>query len=431
MNLPIREQTDSRAATRLSTAPEESRPGRVPRGAGGLAILLRGWRRLTSMRTALVLLLVLAMAALPGSLLPQQRLNPFKVAAFLRQHPTLGPIYQRLGFFDVFAAPWFAAVYLLLFVSLIGCLIPRLRLHLRALLRRPPAAPSRLDRLPHQRGFDAATPTTQLHAAALALLRRKHWRIRRGTEPAGVLTISAEKGYLRETGNLIFHLALVLLLLGMAIGKLYGYSGTVVVQANAGFCNTVSQFDSFSAGPWVNQARLTPLCVTLKKFSADYTSAGIASQFRADIAYTTNRDGTDATPYRLEVNHPLRRGGNRLYLLGHGFSPQFTIRDPAGDVFDRVSAPFLPQDGNLTSSGVLKLPDARPQQLAIEGVFAPSAIFDPAGRLVSASPVPNRPAIAIFVDRGDLGLDAGQPQSVYSIDPAQFSRGLLRRVAAR
>src|SRR5204863_1351133 len=99
------------------------------------------WRRLRSMRTALVLLFLLALAAVPASLLPQRRLNPAKVVQYRAEHPALAPLLDRFGLFDVFSSPWFAAIYLLLFVSLVGCILPRVRLHLRALRKAPPTAP--------------------------------------------------------------------------------------------------------------------------------------------------------------------------------------------------------------------------------------------------------------------------------------------------
>ena len=75
-----------------------------------------GWRQLTSMRVALILLFALAVASVPGSILPQRGNNPLLVDEWIDQRPTLGPLLDRLGFFDVYGAPWFAAIYLLLFV---------------------------------------------------------------------------------------------------------------------------------------------------------------------------------------------------------------------------------------------------------------------------------------------------------------------------
>lgn len=408
----------------LSTQPvvRPQRPGRGP-----VAGLRHGWRLLTSMRTALVLLFLLALAAIPGSLLPQQGLNPAKVAAYKRAHPTFAPILERLGFFEVFASPWFAAIYLLLFISLIGCIIPRIRLHVRALRRAPLAAPRHLDRLPHSARYDSAETTEQLLARGRKALRG--WRLVQREEDGGAIAIAAERGYLRETGNILFHVALTVLLLGVAIGKLWGYQGSVVVEEGRGFCNTVQAYDTFSSGPAIHGDGLTPFCVDMSSFKATYDSDGTPANFAATIHYST-ADGSEHQDL-LQVNHPLRMQGVRVYLISHGFSPRFTITTPAGQTFADISSPFLPQDGNLTSEGAVKLPDARPTQLAIDGLFAPTAVDTGGGVITSGSPQPLNPAVAIFVYQGQLGLDSGQAQSVYSLDQRQIASGALKKVAAK
>jgi cytochrome c biogenesis protein len=417
---PLTLSTDT--ATALSTQPVE-RPPRP--GNGPLVAARNAWRRLTSMRTALVLLFLLALAAIPGSLLPQRRLNAGKVTQYRAEHPTLAPILNRFGLFDVFASPWFAAIYLLLFVSLIGCIVPRVRLHLRALRKAPPAAPRHLDRLPHSAVLDlAGSPEELADRAAVAL---RGWRVVRREEAGGALTVSAEKGYLRETGNLIFHISLTLLLVGVAVGKLWGYNGGVVLEEGRGFCNTVLSYDEFSAGPLAGGG-LTPFCADLDTFTATYDPDGTPSSFRADIRYTP-QDGTER-PYAVRVNSPLRLQGDRMYLISHGFAPRFTVTTPGGQTFRDISAPFLPRDGNFTSEGAIKLPDALPQQLGIEGLFAPTAVDAGDGIISSGSPQPLNPAVAIFVYRGELGLDTGRAQSVYSIDQGQIASGALKRVAA-
>lgn len=63
------------------------------------------WRQLTSMRTALVLLFLLAVASVPGSVLPQRGNNPLRVDQWLTNNPTAGPILDRLGFFDGYSSP--------------------------------------------------------------------------------------------------------------------------------------------------------------------------------------------------------------------------------------------------------------------------------------------------------------------------------------
>src|SRR5437868_3368038 len=85
------------------------------------------WRQLTSMRTALMLLLLLAVAAIPGSVFPQNKIDAARVQTYLADHRALGPWLQKVDGFDVYASPWFSAIYLLLFVSLVGCVLPRSR----------------------------------------------------------------------------------------------------------------------------------------------------------------------------------------------------------------------------------------------------------------------------------------------------------------
>src|SRR3954465_5385216 len=158
--------------TALSTQPAP--PQQPTRGIARTARY--AWRRLTSMRTALLLLSLLALAATPATLLPQRGPNPVKVNAYISAHPQLGPLLDRLSFFDVFAAPWFAAIYLLLFISLIGCLVPRIRLHARALRRRPPDAPRNLSRLTVSSRWSVDAAPDDVVRACHEVLRGARWR---------------------------------------------------------------------------------------------------------------------------------------------------------------------------------------------------------------------------------------------------------------
>ncbi|CAN5349901.1 cytochrome c biogenesis protein ResB [soil metagenome] len=417
---------------RLTTAPDPVDPSW--RSGRPVAWARRWWRVLTSMRTALILLFLLALAAVPGSLLPQRSLNQAAVSAYFAEQPDLAPILDRLGMFDVFAAPWFAAIYLLLFISLIGCLSSRVPWHVRALRAPPPAAPARLERLPESADRTVTGVPAEVAVDAEAMLRRGRWRVLR-RERGGVVELSAEKGYLRETGNLAFHLSLVALLAGLAAGKLFGYEGSVLVQEGAGFCNSFQQYDTYRNGPFADAGDLTPLCVDLERFGVEYEPDLTPALFTADINYSRELGGSESA-YPLEVNSPLRTDGVRLYLTGHGFAPRFTVTYPDGSLLEDVSAPFLPEDpGTLASSGAVKLPD-RPNpgpdddQLAIEGFFVPTAAADDAAILTSIDPRPRNPAVAIVAYAGSIGIDSGRPQNVYTLDQRQIERGALERVAA-
>lgn len=439
---------------------------------------VRWWRQLTSMRTALLLLFLLAVAAVPGSVFPQRTLNPDQVATYFADHPRLAPVLDRLSVFDVFAAPWFAAIYLLLAVSLIGCLVPRIRLHARAMWRRPPGAPRHLDRLPVSAELcgtaatdgtgSASVPTTAVPPAAdptatdgatsasaaravdpaataaviRSLLRRHRWRAVVRTEPSGAVTVSAEKGYLRETGNLVFHLALLALLAGVAAGALWGWRGGVLITEGGTFCNSVQAYDQFTPGRAVREPSLPPFCVTLDRFHARYLPDGQPVRYAADVRWAEGaaaERGDPTRPYRIRVNEPLRVDGASVYLINTGYAPILRYTDRHGTVFTDAP-PFLPSDGMLTSEGAYLLPDAnqdpdateptRDVQVAFAGYFLPTAPTE-GPPIRSVYPAAHRPAVTLLAYRGDTGLNSGIPRSVYSVDQRQVDRGALKPVGAK
>ena len=387
-----------------------------PEAQGTAGWVRWAWRSLTSMRSALILLALLALAAVPGSLLPQRGVatDPNAVAGFFREHPTVAPWLDRLGLFEVYASPWFAAIYLLLLTSMTGCVLPRCSRLWRAARADPPRAPSNLARLPGYRQAETTTTSGDVLRAAVGELRRRRFRV-----SVDGATVRAEKGYLREVGNLLFHLSLLVLLFGVAAGALFGFEGRVVVAEGAGFANTRSQYDEFFPGPFTDESRLTPFFFSLDDFSATFEQAGpqrgTPRDFRADIT-VTRQPGTPEEETTIEVNSPLDVDGTKVFLTGNGYAPRVTVRDGEGREVASGPVVFLPLDGFFTSGGVVKAPDARPEQLGFEGLFLPTAAFDPVTGPYSLSPDTLDPQLLLTAYTGDLGLSDGTPQSVYVLD---------------
>jgi cytochrome c biogenesis protein len=399
---------------RLTTQPREQPP--LPPALSPLELVRWAWRQLTSMRTALILLFLLALAAVPGSLFPQRGVDPVAVNGYFENHPALAPILDRLSVFDVYASPWFAAIYLLLFTSLAGCVIPRSRLHWTAMRALPPPAPRNLDRLPHSASWPVHAATAPSVDRAAALLRSRRFRV--VTDGA---TVRAEKGYLRETGNLLFHVALLVLLGAVAAGGLWGYRGNRLVVEGDGFANTLTQYDDFSGGRLFSDDDLPPFVLTLADFTATYQEAGAQRGApRTFHAYVDVRRTPDAAPERhdVEVNHPLVAGGTKTFLVGHGYAAKVTVRNGAGEVVFSDAVPFLPQDGMFSSTGVVKVPDtgSGQPQLGFSGFFLPSATLDPVRGPISSFPAARDPALFLTAYRGDLGLDDGRPESVFRLN---------------
>ena len=371
------------------------------------------------MRTALFLLLLLAVAAVPGSLVPQTSADPNGVAQYKIDHPALYPILKNLQVFDTYTSVWFSAIYLLLFISLIGCVIPRTKHHLDAMRAKPPRTPARLSRMAGFHVVEAATGSvTDIIEKARGILKSTGYRVVTFEKP-GEASVSAERGYLRETGNLVFHIALLGVLLAVGVGGGFGFTGQRVVTTGQTFVNTLVNYDSFNPGRFVNTDSLSPYSVTVNSLDVKYQEGnsdgrGEPLDYTAHVTATTQ--GGTAQKRTIKVNEPLEIGGTSVYLLGNGYAPVVTIRNAKGDIVFRDATPFLPQDSNLTSQGVIKVPDGLSKQLGIIGIFRPTAAKTMADGPISTYPGLKNPKLSLTVFSGDLGLDNGSPVSVYALN---------------
>lgn len=382
------------------------------------------WRQLTSMRVALMLLLLLAVVALPGSFFPQSPQDPTAVMQYLEDHPTSGPWLERFGLFDVYGSPWFSAVYILLFTSLVGCIVPRIWVHIRSLRSGPAKMPRRLGRFPvYRQGISALDASTAQSRARRRLRRSK---VATDTETGDVLTVAAETGYGRETGNIVFHLALVGVLIAMAWGQLVHYRGQALVVEGDSFVNSPVDYDSFDSGSLFADEDLDAFRFTLDSFESEFTLDARARGFRAEV--TVTEPGGGSTPEVIEVNHPLDISGARVYLTGNGYAPDLSVTDSDGEVAFSGPVPFMPQDEVYTSTGVVTVPDANggTNQLGFRGTFLPSAIPADDGAFVgSAHPDPIDPVLVLELWEGDLGLDEGVPTNLLSLDTTNMTQVMV------
>ncbi|MCU1404086.1 MAG: cytochrome biosis protein [Glaciihabitans sp.] len=443
-----------------SPAPERPEPGVVQPKLGFVGYLRFFWRQLTSMRTALFLLLLLAFAAVPGSLVPQRSSDPNGVVQYVRDNPELSKVLDFLQVFDTYSSVWFSSIYLLLFVSLIGCIIPRTKHHLQSLRTKPPKTPARLDRLA---GYtttiaEPLTPTDRMSGAQAAgaihdasrdsidtaqkLLKKLGYRTRQFsvTTRSGSteLSVSAERGYLRETGNLVFHTALVGVLVAVGFGSGFAYNGQKVIVEGQAFTNALGNYDSFSPGRFFNEdTDLVPYSIAVDKFTTTYEEDNLDAygqpiDYTVDV--TTDIPGQGSATDTIKVNHPLRIAGSSAYLLGNGYAPWITVRDGDGNIAFSQPVAFLPQDANLTSVGVIKVPDALPEQLGLQGFFYPTVcsndICPDSGALSSVHPDLLDPTLTLEVYTGDLGLDKGVPTNAYSLNTDDLTQVAGRKADA-
>ena len=123
----------------------------------------------------------------------------------------------------------------------------------------------------------------------------------------------------------------------------------------------------------------------------------------------------------IKVNHPLEMKGAGVFLLGNGYAPVITVRDAKGAKVYSGATPFLAQDNNYTSVGVVKVPGAQPKQLGLLGAVPAHRHIDKDRGPISVFPDAKKPALALTVYEGDL-FPGGRPQSVYVLDTAKLTQ---------
>ena len=377
---------------------------------GTTSLLRYLWRQLTSMRTALILLLLLGIASIPGSIFPQRTQSPLKVREYFDDDPAGAKWLDRFYLFDVYGSPWFSAIYLLLFISLVGCVLPRSFHYFKEIFKAPPSAPSLLNTM---EGFQVSPASLE---RAEAWLKKNRFRISKTGD-----SIAAEKGYLRETGNLLFHLSLIVVLLGIAGSSVFGMRGEAIVNVGERFINTPTNYDNLTPGRFFSLDSLPTFAIRVNNFSATYdrkTTQALDYELKV-----TTKDSLDSSEVNqiVKVNKPLTFGSTRVYLQANGYSPLVTVRDSAGLVKFEGPVPFLPQDSNLSSIGAIKVPDMDPQ-IGFVSSFFPTAARDEVRGGFSSFPELLDPRLLLSVWKGDLKMDDGVPQSIYRIDTTDMER---------
>ncbi len=417
------------------------------------------WRQLTSMRVALVLLLLLAVAAIPGSLVPQRSADPNGVVQYQADHPKLFPILDAFPIqaFDVYGSVWFSAIYLLLFISLIGCVIPRITHHWKAWRGRPPKTPARLERMagfsevrlvnPDASDEDRAAFAERAVEEAAQLLKKMRYRTeiqrvsRRGVE---TVSVSAERGYLRETGNLLFHISLLGVLISVGVGGIFTFNGQKVLVEGETMVNQLIDYDTVNTGRAFDSTSLDPFGLKLDSLDVTYVTPddgnthaiGQVRDYTANLELIDPEDGS-VSDETIQVNHPLRVHGSPIYLIANGYAPRITVKNAEGTVVYSEAMPFIPQDNmTMTSLGVVKVPygitdSAGDQvQVGLRGFFYPTKADLDTGAYTSNYPDLENPVLTLDVFVGDLGIDDGVPRSVYSLDTSNMEQLTGRAIDA-
>ena len=225
----------------------------------------------------------------------------------------------------------------------------------------------------------------------------------------------------KEVGNVVFHLALLGVLVSVAVGSLFGFKGQKILVEGDSFANSLINYDAFIPGTNFDADQLEPFSLTLENFEVEfYRDTAVPSQYGTPVDFTAEvtvqQPGGQPRQETLKVNAPVNVDGVKSFLIGNGYAPLIRVTDGNGDVAFEGPVVGIPSDGVYTSSLVLKVPDAAPDQLGFTGLLLPTAVTGADGLPRSADPGLANPKLILSSYSGDLGLDSGVPQNVYALD---------------
>lgn len=405
------------------------RPGpRLPLIPGPIETAGILWRRLRRMSTALVLLFALAVATLIATFIPQEPVIATTVRAW--REGTEGPggevarVFDALSLFDVFGSWWFAVLTALLFTSLTGCLLPRWRAFLRN-VRRPAARTSNVDRLTHRVVMPRpdGMSADEVLARAERVFRTYRTRRTEGGAVAGggpVPQLAIERGHWRELGSLVFHTSFYLLLIGVALGSAFSFTGQIDVVEGGTFADTPLGYQSRTAGSLWDTDDHDGQRTTIEDFTVTYVGGDLAFVPEEFVTTATfeSADGSRSVTEEIRVNHPVHFDGMTYYQRAFGFAPEIVLTSGLDGSELYRNRLILREDGGGLWSGRDKVslgstdPDRPLPQIAIEVVFIPDATIEPGGGITFNSPEPNDPRMVVTVYSGeDLGLSRPVPVS--------------------
>jgi cytochrome c biogenesis protein len=372
--------------------------------------LLAVLRTLRSMRTALILLLVVAVASVFGSLVPQASTAPRAVMDLYLTRPLLARVYEALGLFDVYGSWWFTLTYVLLLISLGSCLLPRTRAAVKTLSQRPQP----LGHLGGMRHFAEAVVAVEPGAAldrSRRILRRRRFRVA-DAEPG----LAAEKGGAREWGSLLFHWSLFLLLVGAVYGKGFGFRGQATVVEGETWTEAHASYDLPPVeGRFFTEGMHTGFQLRVEDFDASYRRSGLPRDFVSRVT-VISPDGAPVEEPEIRVNHPLSYQGVKVFQQGYGWAPVIEVRRDGRTLAEGpvVFITDTPNDQRRSWRGVIKLPSLRPQ-VGLEFRLFPDALAAASGAPMLE---PRAPFLTFRAWRGDLRLTAAQ--SVFRLDTTEL-----------
>src|SRR5512139_3161863 len=292
---------------------------------------------LSSMRFAISLLSILAIASIIGTVLKQAEPYSNYIIQF---GPFWFQAFGKLGLYDVYHAAWFLLILSFLVISTSVCIwrnAPNFAREMKSF--REHVSEQSLAAFKHQHEAATSQPPEVLAAKAQAYLEGQGYKVKNLPREDGVL-LAAKAGSWNRVGYLLAHSAIVLICIGglmdgNLVFKVQQLLGTKKIEtrdipqsqvppisrlspSNLSFRGSVQIPEGSSADVvFLNVAdgylvQDLPFTVALKQFRIEHYSTGQPKNFESDVELF-DRSGKKIREGTIAVNHPMIQDGIAIY----------------------------------------------------------------------------------------------------------------------
>ncbi|MBI4684724.1 MAG: cytochrome c biogenesis protein ResB [Nitrospirae bacterium] len=394
------------------------------------------WDFFASITLAVVLFALIALTSIIGTIL-EQNAAPEKNIKLLGKlfgdslAPTLYPIFEKLGFMDMYHSWWFVTLLLLFATNLIICSIDRLP-RIWKLIKDPirPLPEEHFKNVGIKKEFLLKGKTESIKNAFEHAIKKIGFKL---LESKGVngYQLYSEKGNYTRLGVYITHLSILLMLLGAIIGIFFGFKGSINLPEGKTYAmafvrgkaitNSADEFemdtilDALQATEGKSASAAKKLGIDEKTFEAKLKRYGVkplgfsirCDNFATDYYGGSNmpkeyrswltviKEGKEVMKKSIVVNDPLNYGGITFYQSSYGMVPG------AKGIF------ILKLTSKTGVSEIKKMPFG--EKFIIPGTdlegaladFSPALAFEPTGRPFTSGEQMTNPAVLIaFTEKG-------------------------------
>ena len=293
--------------------------------SGTSSIVMTLWRFFCSLRLTIFLLMGLAAVSIVGTLIPQ---NAAQEVYGEKYGETVARLFHLLTIDDMYHSWWFYLLLGLLTVNIIACSLRRVRRDWRMIASPVTVLDDDLESsLPYVRAWAAERGVKEVESAASDLLRRD-FTAPRVTRSGEEIHLFARKQPLARFGVHALHAGIVVILTGVVIGSLLGFTKAFVEIEEKGATSTAAS----RSGEPIDLG----FTVRCEEFSVSYYDTGAPKEYRSVLSIV---DGGKTVIERkpVLVNHPLTYRGITFYQSGYNAAAfLFSVRDRKTGVSTRV-----------------------------------------------------------------------------------------------